>query len=76
MSIKLLHLLIFFSHFGFTTGSILCHLFFVNYINNLSHHIVFTVKQLAASYILFAQNATTSADELNSALKSNLNGHP
>ena len=38
----------------------------------LSNHIVSTVKQLAAVFI--AHNATSSADELNSDLKVNLNG--
>ena len=39
--------------------------------------IVCTAKQLTADHIFFiAHNAKTSADELNSNLKANLNGHP
>ena len=46
--------------------------------NNLSNHIVSTVKLLAADDILFsiAHNAKTLVGELNSDSKENLNGHP
>ena len=46
-------------------------------LNNLAYHIVFTVKQLGADGTLFfvAQNAKTWADEFNSYLKANPNGH-
>ena len=54
--------------------SILCPLFFLIYINNLSIHRVSTVKQLAvSSYIFHWSQAKSSADELNSDLKTNLN---
>ena len=58
-------------------GSILCSLYFLIYINNLSNHIVSTVKQLAADDILFfiAHNAKSLAGELNSNLNANLNGY-
>ena len=48
------------------------------YINNLSNHILSTVKQLAADDILFiiTHNVKTLAGELNSNLKANLNGYP
>ena len=45
---------------GLPQGSILCPLFSVIYIHNLSNHIV---------------PSKTSADKLNSDLKANLNGH-
>ena len=46
------------------------------YIKNPSYHVVTTVKQLGADDLFFiAHNAKTSADELNSDLKANLNGH-
>ena len=53
-------------------------LLFVIYVNNLSNHIVSTVKHLVADDILFsfAHNAKTSANELTSDLKASLNGHP
>ena len=68
----------FFGLFGFTTASILCPLFFAIYINILSNYIVSIVKHLVADDILFfiAHNAITSAKELNSDLKANMNRHP
>ena len=67
---------IFLVFLGLPQGSISCP-FFLIYINYLSSNIVSTVKHLAADDILFfiAHNAKTSADELNSDLKANLNGH-
>ena len=52
--------------------------FFLIYINNLSNHVVSTVKHLAADDILFfiGHNAKTAANELTSDLKASLNGHP
>ena len=66
-----------FSLFGCTKGPILCSLFFLIYINNLSNHTLSTVKQLAADDILFfiAHHAKTLAGELNLNLKAHLNGH-
>ena len=68
---------ILFSLFGAPQGSILCSLFSLIYIKNLSNQIVSTVKQLAADDILFfiADYAKTLTGELNLDLKANLNGH-
>ena len=57
---------------GAPQGSIL------NYNKNLSNDTVSAVKQLVTDDILFfiAHNAKTSADELNSDLRTNVNGHP
>ena len=62
---------------GLPQWSILCPLFFIIYINNLSNQIVSTVKQLAADDILFSiiNNAKTSANELNSDLKAEWTFH-
>ena len=58
-------------------GCILFPLLFLIYIKNLSNHLVSTVKQFLVGDRLFfiAHNAKTSADELNSDLKANLNEH-
>ena len=59
-------------------GSISCLIFFLIYINNLSNHIVSTVKESAADDILFfiVHNARTLVGELNSDVKAKLNGQP
>ena len=75
---------IFLVFLGLPQGSILCSLIFVIYINNLSNHIVPTIKQLAADDVLFfiVYNAKTLADEINhwnmSKIKLRLewNGYP
>ena len=69
---------ILFSLLGAPQRSILCALFFLIYINNLSNHIISTIKQFTADDILFfiAHNAKTFTGELNSDLQANLNGYP
>ena len=63
---------------GVPQGSILCPIFFLICIDNLSNHTVSAVKQLAADNTLFfiGHKAKTSADELISHLKINMNRHP
>ena len=75
MHLPILIILVF---LGLPQGPILYTLFFLICSNNLSNHILATIKQFAAAKILFfiSLHANILADELNPDLNVNLDGHP